>query len=1167
MTTSGNDVIIGNDSDNLLEGGEGNDSIDGGNGNDTLNGGTGNDTLKGDDGNDRLIGGTGNDVFWGGLGADTIEGGSQMRQPWLVSSAGDYDRIETYSTSSGLTINLTERTILSDGSTDVYSGIEEINGTLNKTDTVTGRTSESVSQGDGESVYLYLRGGSDTVNVKGYGYQQPWSNGPSVGYHWSKTGINVSYSLDGRTGSVTYGATTGTNAQLAGVDTLINVSALGDSAYNDTFDLRNFKYNHLGYISDQSAGSSYTTLLLGRGGNDTVQGNNLTNIHFGSVTTSTNGFGVNINLVTTTAQSLSNLSTNGVKLGNITFTGVRGVTGTQFADTLIGGVNDEFERFRGDGGNDTIDGGSGFDRAEYNGSTEGVTINLSQGTAVSTSQGTDTLRSIEAIRGSMSADVFDARGFVGGAPSTTNNVSSYWWGLNSFLPEGGDDVIYGNGSTRIDYSNAMVAIKVDLKAGVADARLSADKTSLGYLTVGRDTFSGVYDVRGTAYDDELLGGGAGRTATGNPTEVFSGGAGNDIIDGLEGWDVAAYGSSPNAINVNLTLTSANVQDGWGFTDTVTNIEEFVGSFYNDNFIGNAADQGFNGSKGNDSMDGGSGHDEVSFASDIAGVIVRLSGWVGATGNLSTGYTGSAIDGWGNIDVFKNIDGVEGSGFNDIITGDANNNRMDGRGGADTIDGGDGVDWVEYNQAMVGIHVDLSLGKALDDGQGINLAAQTEAVEQDTLLNIENVLGGYGNDRIVGNFADNELEGGEGNDSIDGFNGNDTLNGGTGNDTLYGGKGTDTATYAADYSNYTVSVLYNSNNAFSGYKVVDKTGKEGTDTISTDLEYLSFNYGRTIVSLSNGTITAKNTNNSPTGVVTISGTAKQNETLTVSNTITDIDGVGTVTYKWRVSSDNKSWSDLSTGESLKLGENEVGKYLFVDASYVDGKGRSESVSSSATARVLNVNDSPVGNVSITGAVKSGQLLTASNNLTDADGLGEISYTWQSSSDGLNWSSLASGPTLSVSDALVGKYIRANASYTDLRGTAEFVTSLKTEAVKSLTQLKTTENHNLSVIVDKGILGAEAVLLKGLSEAITLIDGVITEHTLQYAGATFDYKQIDALITTVTRDGEFTAEFTKEINDYLNTEANISFKVAVGLVGAANIDAVLITVAGSDGSFVS
>jgi hypothetical protein len=55
--------------------------------------------------------------------------------------------------------------------------------------------------------------------------------------------------------------------------------------------------------------------------------------------------------------------------------------------------------------------------------------------------------------------------------------------------------------------------------------------------------------------------------------------------------------------------------------------------------------------------------------------------------------------------------------------------------------------------------------------------------------------------------------------------------------------------------------------------------------------------------------------------------------------------------------------------------------------------------------------------------------------------------------------------------------------------------------------------------------------------------------------------------VIRDDEFTAEFTKEINDYLKTEANITYKVAVGLVGAANIDGVLLTVAGSDGSYVS
>jgi hypothetical protein len=72
------------------------------------------------------------------------------------------------------------------------------------------------------------------------------------------------------------------------------------------------------------------------------------------------------------------------------------------------------------------------------------------------------------------------------------------------MPEGGNDTIYGNGSTGISYENAMVGVRVDLKAGVADARLDADKLTDGYKTLGRDTFSGVYGVRGTALDDELL---------------------------------------------------------------------------------------------------------------------------------------------------------------------------------------------------------------------------------------------------------------------------------------------------------------------------------------------------------------------------------------------------------------------------------------------------------------------------------------------------------------------------------------------------------------------------------------------------------------------------------------------------------------------------------------
>lgn len=115
--------------------------------------------------------------------------------------------------------------------------------------------------------------------------------------------------------------------------------------------------------------------------------------------------------------------------------------------------------------------------------------------------------------------------------------------------------------------------------------------------------------------------------------------------------------------------------------------------------------------------------------------------------------------------------------------------------------------------------------------------------------------------------------------------------------------------------------------------------------------------------------------------------------------------------------------------------------------------------------------------------------------------------------------------------------------------------------------TTESHNLSVLVDKGILGLAPVLLKGLSETITFTNGFVSKHIVQYSGIEFIYDQIDPLITTITRDGEFTAEFNKEINDYVQSDANITYKVAVALVGAQNIDNIIVMVAGSDGNYVS
>jgi len=90
------------------------------------------------------------------------------------------------------------------------------------------------------------------------------------------------------------------------------------------------------------------------------------------------------------------------------------------------------------------------------------------------------------------------------------------------------------------------------------------------------------------------------------------------------------------------------------------------------------------------------------------------------------------------------------------------------------------------------------------------------------------------------------------------------------------------------------------------------------------------------------------NHSPTGSVTISGTASQGQILTVSNTLADTDGLGTISYQWKADGTNISGA---INETLTLGAGQVGTVITVVASYTDQLlGTAESVTSSATSVV-------------------------------------------------------------------------------------------------------------------------------------------------------------------------------------------------------------------------
>jgi len=138
--------------------------------------------------------------------------------------------------------------------------------------------------------------------------------------------------------------------------------------------------------------------------------------------------------------------------------------------------------------------------------------------------------------------------------------------------------------------------------------------------------------------------------------------------------------------------------------------------------------------------------------------------------------------------------------------------------------------------------------------------------------------------------------------------------------------------------------------------------------------------------------------------------------------------------------------VGTGQNFVPGDAQVERPLRVIATYVDGLGVNESVTSSATAPVQNVNDAPTGLVSIDDiSPVVTQTLFVSNTLADADGMGVVGYQWQSSTNGVDWSDIVGETGNSYTAATVGVQLRVAASYTDVRGANETVFSSPVTAV--------------------------------------------------------------------------------------------------------------------------
>ncbi|MCC0049839.1 MAG: cadherin domain-containing protein, partial [Rhodobiaceae bacterium] len=826
---AGDDTLDGGDNDDILIGGSGADALTGGTGTDTasyigslsavtvdLSTGTGtggdaqgdtltgienltgsslDDTLIGDGGDNTLSGDAGNDTLRGGAGSDTLEGGAGTDLADYTGSA------------SAVTVDLNAGTATGgDADGDTLNSIEGAIGSANN-DFLYGDAGANVLRGGDGDDLLVGRGGADEL-TGGLGTD-------TADYSTSASAVTVDLFLGQGSGGDAQG------------DTLSGIENVTGSGGNDTL-----IGDASGNVLDGGAGNDN---LTGGAGADTLTGGTGTD----TANYSTSSAGVTVSLA-------SGTGTGGDAQGD-TLSGIENLTGSALNDTLTGdgnantidgGAGDDI--LVGGAGGDSLIGGTGNDIADYSASSAGVTINLAAGTASGGDAQGDTLTGIEGVIGSAQADNLtgdvNANTFDGGGGddviSAGDGDDTIDGGAGADTITGGagaDDIDGGADTDTISFAASTQAVTVDLASG----------TGAGGDAQG-DTYANIENVIGSNLGDTLIGdAGDNSLDGGSGDDILRGGGGADALIGGAGSDTADYTGSASAVTVNLGAGTASGGDAQG--DTLSSIENIIGSANNDILtgdgsinrieggdgndlisagggndiiIGGAGDDTLIGGAGADDFDGGTGTDTLDYSASASAVTVNL-----------TAGTGSGGDAQG--DTMTGVENVIGSGLDDILTGDAGANALDGGagndtiaglGGADTLTGGTGTDTLDYSADITGVNVNLAT----------NAASGGDAAG-DTISGFENVTGGSGNDTLTGEAGVNVIDGGAG---------NDTIEGGAGADTLTGNSGTDTLSYSGDTTGVTVNLSTSTasggdaqGDTISGFENV--TGGSGNDTLTGD----------------------------------------------------------------------------------------------------------------------------------------------------------------------------------------------------------------------------------------------------------------------------------------------------------------------------------------------
>lgn len=569
--TTGNDDLIGSDSEDVLYGGGGADRMNGGKGRDTLYGGVGNDTLRG---------GQGADILSGGDGAD-----------WADYSDPD--------ATTGVSVNLSAAEVTIDdlriaartaldchGTLDTLSSIEHIIGS-NFNDKLIGSAGANTFRPRGGADWIAGGGGFDAVRYDEDDITRGVTVDLAVGLATDPWGFqDTLQAIDGAYGTSLADDLTGhggsTNSHLRGLagDDILRAPEADTRVLADYRESPNRVLVNLSDSDIVVAGVDVAALTAKDGYGTTDSFDKIQGI-------------------------IGSLFDDHIQGGDQPWEYGDRLFGWEGDDTLIGGDGDD--TLMGGQGVDVYDGGGGMDflsfapyAASEGQQTEGAEASLHTGIIVNDGWGNreslGAANTIDVLIGTALDDTLEGKKIsLFDDPGLFDNQMM----CQLRGGDGEDTIIAPDVAGWGRWISADYLTDVDLDGDgfgvVVDLALQTAIDGWGSL----DALVRIDATRGSAFHDHLIG-----NAHNN---WFRGECGDDTIEGGDGIDLVSYWSADASAVVDLEAGTAT--DGLGGKDSLSSIEDAVGSMnWGDRLYGSSTVNRLNGYAGDDLLHGRGGND-------------------------------------------------------------------------------------------------------------------------------------------------------------------------------------------------------------------------------------------------------------------------------------------------------------------------------------------------------------------------------------------------------------------------------------------------------------------------------------------------------------------------------------------------------------------------------